>query len=63
MKKLIKLAVLIVVLAVFSFSSNPYVVKARKFVIEKGKEFYDQGINKLQKSDKEYLAKTGELFE
>jgi len=63
MKKLIKLAILIVVLAVFAFSSNSHIVKARKFVAEKGKVLYEKGVEKLQNSENENLAKAGKIIE
>lgn len=62
MKKLIKLTILIVVLAIFAFSSNTYVVKARKFVAEKGKVLYEKGVDKLQNSENEKVAKAGNLI-
>lgn len=47
MKKLIKFAILIIVLAILAFSQNPTIVKARTFVKEKGSELFSKGVEKL----------------
>ena len=63
MKKLIKLALLIVVLAIFAFSSNPTITKARTFVSEKGKELYSKATDKAKESENETVQKFGEVIE
>jgi hypothetical protein len=62
MKKLIKIAVLIIAVAIFSFSQNTTISKARTFVIEKGKNLYEKGIEKMQTSKNSTVAKTGEFL-
>jgi len=47
MKKLIKFAILLVVLAIFAFSGNPTIVKARTFAKEKGSELFSKGVAEL----------------
>lgn len=46
MKKLIKLVVVVVVVGVFTFSSNPVITKVRNFSVEKGKVLYEKAVNK-----------------
>ena len=55
MKKLIRFALVIVVLAVFAFSDNPTIEKARVAVKAKATELLDKG-------DKVYDAKEAELL-
>jgi hypothetical protein len=62
MKKLIKFAILLVVLAVFAFSGNSTIVKARTFVKEKGSELFSKGTAKLEASENESIAKIGEAI-
>lgn len=63
MKKLIKLTVLIAVLAILAFSSNPTITKVRTFVVEKGKVIYADLTQKAKESDNENVAKLGEIIE
>jgi len=62
MKKLIKFAVVLVVLAIFAFSSNPLITKARTFVAEKGSELFDKGITEL-KDTGDTGTKIGKIIE
>jgi hypothetical protein len=50
MKKLIKFAIVLVVVGIFAFSSNPTITKVRTFTIEKGKSLFDKGVNELKES-------------
>jgi hypothetical protein len=50
MKKLIRFAVVLVVVGIFAFSSNPTITKVRTFTVEKGKELFDKGVDKLEES-------------
>jgi len=63
MKKLFRLAVVIVVVVVFVFSSNEYVVKARKYVAREGKALFDKGTTELKTSENETVAKIGETIQ
>ena len=63
MKKLIKFALLIVVLAIFTFSSNPTITKVRTFVVEKGKVVYADLTQKAKTSENETVQKFGEVIE
>lgn len=59
MKKLIKLTIVLTILAVFAFSSNSYIVKARTFVLEKGKVIYDKSVSKMKASTNETVVAIG----
>ncbi len=59
MKKLIKFAVILAVIAIFAFSSNSYVVKTRTYVTEKGKAIFDKGVDKIKSSSNETVSKIG----
>ncbi len=50
MKKLIKLAILIAILSIFAFSSNPIISKVRTFTLENGKNLYELVIDKINNS-------------
>lgn len=63
MKKLIKLALILAVVAIFAFSSNPTITKVRTFVSEKGKELFEKGTDELKKSENEKISKFGETIE
>jgi len=63
MKKLIKLTITIAIIAIFVFSKNPIIEKARTFVYEKGMGFYELGINKMNESDNENIQKAGSIIE
>jgi hypothetical protein len=63
MKKLIKLTVLVAVLAIFAFSSNPTITKVRTFVVEKGKVVYADLTQKTKESENEKVSKFGEIIE
>lgn len=63
MKNLIKLVILLVILAVFAFSSNPHIVKARTFAVNKGKVLFDKGVNEMKISDNETLSKIAKEIE
>ena len=63
MKKLIKLTLLVAVLAIFAFSSNPTITKARTFVVEKGKVVYADLTQKAKESENETVSKLGEVIE
>lgn len=63
MKNLIKLAVLLVVLAVFAFSTNPTIEKVKNFTLEKGEIVYNWGVEKLANSNNENVQKISELIE
>jgi len=49
MKRLIKLVILIVVLAVLAFSQNPTITKGRNFVIREGKTLFGWTEKQYQK--------------
>lgn len=55
MRKIIKILILLVALAIFAFSSNSYITKARTFTMKNGKTLYEYGINKMKTSDNESL--------
>ena len=63
MRKLIKLSILLVILAVFTFSNNPTITKVRDFSVEKGKVLFDKGIEKMKSSENETIAKIGKEIE
>ena len=63
MKKLIKFVLVVAVVAIFVFSSNPTITKARSFVGEKGKELFQKGTDELKSSENETISKFGEVIE
>lgn len=63
MKKLIKFTVLIAIVAIFSFSSNPVITKVRTVTIEKGKELFQKGVSEMKASDNDTVSKIGEVIE
>ena len=63
MKKLIKVVLAVAVIAIFAFSSNPTITKARTFVGEKGKELYSKATDKAKESENETVSKFGEVIE
>ena len=60
MKNLIKLAILLIVLAIFAFSTNPTIEKVRNFTTEKGKVLYEKGVEKMGRSENETMKKISE---
>ena len=56
MKNLIKLLILIVVLSIFTFSSNQTITKIRNFSSEKGKIVYEFLVDKLSKNENETIV-------
>ena len=50
MKKLIRFAVVLVVVAIFAFSSNPMISKVRTLALEKAKVVFDNSVDKLEET-------------
>ena len=73
MKKLVKFAIVLVVLGIFAFSSNPTITKVRNFTVEKSKvlfakdgaanQLYDKGVEKLADSENETAKKIANVIE
>jgi len=55
MKKLIRLAIVVVILAVFAFSHNPTVTKIRTVTVEKAKVVFSQADTAYQEIEPEIL--------
>lgn len=55
MKRLIKLAVLIVILGVFTFSNNPIIEKGRNATLKFGRVLYEKGMDKMLESENKYV--------
>ena len=55
MKKLIKFAIVIVILAVFAFSHNPTVSKVRIVAVEKGKVLFSKADTIYQDNEPDIL--------
>lgn len=63
MKRLIKLAVLIIVLLVLTFSSNPTIEKTRTLALRYGEVLYEKGVNWMSKSEVDWINNTAEILE
>jgi hypothetical protein len=63
MKNLIKLFVLIVILAIFTFSKNTSIIKVRDFTLKYGKKAYDFSIDLLKSNENEKIVKTADFLE
>jgi hypothetical protein len=57
MKNFIKFTILLVVLGIFAFSSNPTITKVRTFTIENGKKAYNYCTGSLKESKNETVKK------
>jgi hypothetical protein len=57
MKNFIKFTILLVVLGIFAFSSNPTITKARNFTIENSKKAYNYCTSSLKESKNETVKK------
>lgn len=62
MKNVIKLAVLLIVLVIFTFSQNPTISKACEFSVEKGGKVYEWIKETTMKSENQNISKFGETI-
>ena len=57
MRKLIKFVIVVTLLLIFCFSTNPMVSSVREKTVSVGKSLYTSGVNALASSKNENIAK------